>query len=89
MNKRLSSFILCLVLFSVLVTAFHHHDDSRLDHSDCATCAVAHHSLADLSASFADGTYQPPSFPAYFAPFVLTCAVSRYFPSPRNRAPPA
>jgi len=89
MHKRLAPYILCLLLLSALVTAFHHHDDSRLDHSDCATCAVAHHSTAELSLSFVDGTYQPPSYPSYFAPFILTSAVSRYFPSPRNRAPPA
>lgn len=49
MRKQLSLFILCLILFASVATAFHHHEDTA-DHGDCPICVVSHHQQATGSA---------------------------------------
>ena len=87
MIKRLSLFCVCLIMFSTLVVAFHHHDDG-CDHDDCPVCkASLHHQPADLAvliqvivSDFAEIEFFIPTTPSitktYFTPF-------------SSRAPPA
>ena len=77
-----------VMLYSVLLVAFHHHDDGQDHDDDCPICAVAHHRTADITITLPDVAYLPFSFPAYFAALVLTVAVTRFCHSPQNRAPP-
>lgn len=48
MLKRLSLLCICLIIFSTLVVAFHHHEDGD-DHDNCALCSAGlQHQSADL-----------------------------------------
>lgn len=87
MFKRLAIFLVCLLLFSFLVEAFHFHDNGD-DHADCPVC-VAHHQQSDSA-------YTPPPFEiqrdvaetVYSRP--VPAVVSKVFFTPaNNRAPPA
>ena len=49
MLKRLSLFCICLIMFTILSVAFHHHDDG-CDHEDCPVCSASlHHQPVDLA----------------------------------------
>jgi hypothetical protein len=51
MRNRLSLFCICLILFSALLVAFHHHDDGR-EHDDCPICSAGanlQHATVDLA----------------------------------------
>ncbi len=89
-GKRLWRFIALamsmVMLYSVLLVAFHHHDDG--DHDDCPVCAVAHHRTADVTITLPGVHYLPFTFPTLFAALVLAVAVTRFCHSPQGRAPP-
>jgi hypothetical protein len=87
MFKRLTLFCMCLVMFSVLIVAFHHHDDGA-DHDDCALCgATLQHQPADLAIPI------PVIHPDFVTTEFFTPATPRIvktFSTPfNNRAPPA
>jgi hypothetical protein len=86
MNKRLSIFIVCLLLFSSLLTAYHHHDGGQ-DHPNCSICAVANHYT---SALLSHPEFIPPSqliTTVEFPPFIQhSISITRY--SFHSRAPP-
>jgi hypothetical protein len=88
-HRRLIALALsALMLFSILLVAFHHHDDGQDHDDDCSVCAVAHHRTADITITLLDAAYLPFSFPACFATLVLAIAIIRFCHSPQNRAPP-
>lgn len=87
MRKQLSIFILFLLLFSLTVTALHHHDDAA-DHQDCPICVAGHNQPNSCPHQFKlefapsvspAGYHTPPSAVALAAPFTPA----------NNRAPPA
>ncbi len=43
--RRLSVLIAGLMLFAVMITGFHHHEDN-LPHADCSICVASDHSPA-------------------------------------------
>jgi hypothetical protein len=77
-----------VMLYSVLLVAFHHHDDGQNHDDDCPICTVAHHRTADITITLPAVAYLPFSFPAYFAALVLAIVVPCFCHSPQNRAPP-
>jgi len=87
MFKRLSSFFICLLIFSSLAVAFHHHDDGA-DHPDCSICVAVHHQadtgyvapVIDIQRLVAQTIHVQPAL----------AVVAKLFHSPANgRAPPA
>jgi len=87
MHKRLSIFIVCLLLFSTLLTAYHHHDGGQ-EHPDCSICAVAHH---QASALLKLPEFTPPS--RFFSVIEFPPLTQHFSSIPRfsfnSRAPPA
>ena len=87
MRRCLSTLLVCLLLCSALVTAFHHHEDGAA-HSDCPICVTGQHQpatqpeapAADIVLAFtaASFTLSNPIVPA-----------SHAFSPARSRAPPA
>jgi len=86
MRKGLSLFCLCIILFSTLVVAFHHHADGR-EHDDCLICTASlQHSHAviavvihNIQSDFAGIEFFTPTshvIETFFYPFI-------------SRAPPA
>ncbi len=88
MLKRFSLVLICLLLFSFVAEAFHHHDDGE-DHPDCAVCMAVVHHKADTSLSFLppeiriDLTGVIPVTPHY-----IFISKTPFTPA-NNRAPPA
>jgi|GEM_PF-983727 len=76
------------ILYSVLLVAFHHHDDGRDHDDDCPVCTVAHHSPAGATITAPCLTYLPFTFPACFAILALSIVVTRFCHTPQDRAPP-
>jgi len=87
MRKQLSLFILCLVLFSSVVTAFHHHDDAA-DHDDCPICVVSHHQQAAESLPVAFSVSRSYTIATWFLPALTILTAADYTPA-NNRAPPS
>ena len=87
MLKRLSLLCLGLMMFSVLVMAFHHHADGR-DHDDCPICnASLLHQPADLAIPI---HVIHPDFVKIEVITPTTDSTAKTFPTPFNRrAPPA
>jgi hypothetical protein len=87
MHKRLSLFLVILLLLSTLVEAFHYHDDGD-DHPECSICAATHQQ--------SDTGFTPPvceiqrhvTETVYVQP-VLAVASKTIFTPANNRAPPA
>ena len=77
-----------LMLLSILLAGFHHHDDGQDHDDDCPICTVAHHRTADITITLPGFIHLPFSFSTYFAALVLTIVVPRFCHSPQNRAPP-
>ncbi len=89
MLKRLSLFCICLMLFTTLVVAFHHHDDG-CEHDDCPICHTIvnlHHSTVDVAMpiivihqDFTRIEFVNPATPAF---------VKTFSPPVNSRASPA
>lgn len=86
-HKRLTAFLIVLLLVSAFVAVPHHHDDTgRL--RDCPLCLVNHHQHAASHAPIACGCipFIAKTIPAVPAPIIA----EQYFISLLNgRAPPA
>lgn len=87
MLKRLSLFCVCLIMFSTLVVAFHHHDDG-CDHDDCPVCmASLYHAPAEVPTPapivqpFFDRT-------VFFTPTTIGVIAETFFSPVGSRAPP-
>jgi hypothetical protein len=86
--RRFSALSLtALLLLSVLLGSFHHHNDEQ-DHPDCSICAVSHHQSA---APGHIPNYTPPALTC--APTVFATAtrisISAHRITSQSRAPPA
>jgi len=87
MLKRLSLFCICVIMFSAIVVAFHHHDDGD-DHEDCPVCSASlHHSPAvfvqpvqDIHQDFTKTEFFTPAIQKFVKTFSATV---------NCRAPPA
>jgi len=89
MHKRLSLFIICLLLVSSLLTALHHHDVAGGDHHDCPICAVSNHQAADCGQTFAFAPGTPSSRTSTQLQAVSSPVTSPCYSPANNRAPPA
>jgi hypothetical protein len=87
MRKQLSLLIICLILFSSVATAFHHHDDAA-DHGDCPICVVSHHQQATGSSPVAISISRSYTIVTWSLPAVTILTAAAYTPA-NNRAPPA
>lgn len=86
--RLLALFLSVLMLVSVLLGSFHHHEDEQ-DHPDCAVCAVAHHHSADEAVPPPLALSLPTASPALFVPVIPAVITTRIIHSQHNRAPPA
>jgi hypothetical protein len=92
LNKRFWHFIALtmsmIMLYSVLLVAFHHHDDEQDHDDDCPICAVTHHVTAVVAFTPPVSISLPFSILTLFIllplPIVTVCC--RF--SPQTRAPP-
>jgi hypothetical protein len=86
-SKRLTAFLILVLLLSTFAAVLHHHDTAADDH-DCSICLVRHHQHAAGQKTVAfDGV---PYFTEtiYSAPAsVITKKI--FVSSLKNRAPPA
>lgn len=87
MQKRLSTFFICLLLLSALASAFHHHDDGA-DHPECSICLAGHQQ--------SDAGYPAPGWVIQSQPVEIiharpvSASPAKTFRTPaNNRAPPA
>ncbi|GFE62639.1 hypothetical protein [Geobacter sp. AOG2] len=87
-SRRIAFVLSVLVLFSILLFAFHRHDDGQDHGDDCPVCAVAHHRAADIAITLSDVTHVPFTSPAYSIVLVIICAVAYFCRSTQSRAPP-
>lgn len=86
MRRSLSYLLICLLLCSALVTAFHHHEDGAA-HSDCSICLAGHHQPATESdAPTAAIAWQFTA--ATFTLPILIVPASHDFSPTQSRAPP-
>ncbi len=86
MLKRLSLLCICLMMFSIAVVAFHHHDDG-CDHDDCPVCnASLFHQPAVLSVPLQ--VIQPDVVNIEFLTPPTHSIVKTYSTPFNNRAPP-
>jgi len=86
MRKQLSIFILFLLLFSLTVTALHHHDDAA-DHQDCPICVASHNQSNDCPQPFRLD-FNPSVSPAGYHPPPSAVTLAAPFTPANNRAPP-
>jgi hypothetical protein len=87
MRKQFSLLIICLILFSSVATAFHHHEDAA-DHGDCPICTVSHHQQATGSAPVAISISRSYTIATWVVPVLPILTAADYTPA-NNRAPPA
>ncbi|HTP65823.1 MAG TPA: hypothetical protein VMJ66_10575 [Geobacteraceae bacterium] len=88
MLKRFSLILVCLLLFSFVVEAFHHHDDGE-DHPDCAVCMAVVHHKADTSFTFSPLEIQM-ELTGVIPVIAYVASISKNsFTPANNRAPPA
>lgn len=87
MRNRLAFFCICLILFSTLAVAFHHHDDG-CDHDDCVFCiASLQHSPAELTIPF--HLIQPDLANFEYLTTTTVSIVKAIYSCVKSRAPPA
>lgn len=87
MNRRFASLLLVCFSLSILVVAFHHHDDG-CDHDDCPICvAVLHHSPAEVAAPAIVVYLVFNSFDV-FIPSTLDVVTQTFSSTISSRAPP-
>lgn len=88
MLKRLSLFCICLLMFSTLAVAFHHHDDPG-DHDDCPLCCASfNHQPADLAVPV-PVIHWDFSKIGFFTPAIPGIVFKTFFTPFDGRAPPA
>jgi len=87
MRKQLSLFIICLLLFSSVATAFHHHEDAA-NHADCPICTVSHHQQATGSTAVVLSVLRTFTIATWLLPDFTFITAAAYTPA-NNRAPPA
>ncbi len=80
--------VFMVMLFTVLLFAFHHHEDEKNHESDCNICSVLHDRLADDLLQPKVISYLPFVFFICLAPLVLIVDFARYYQTQQNRAPP-
>lgn len=85
--SKLSLFILSLFLLSIIVIAFHHHDDGGCEHPDCPICVAWHHLPTANFNSALIVVYKHISI--YDAPEKLQLFTSLFPAFISSRAPPA
>ncbi len=87
MKKILQLLIALLVLFSLALAPFHHHDEGQ-SHTDCALCRLSQDVLGFFLLLFFVFLFSPVR-PRAFAPAAVKDYQSLYLSSKlRGRAPP-
>ncbi|MFZ4857672.1 MAG: hypothetical protein ACOYL3_14865 [Desulfuromonadaceae bacterium] len=87
MRKHLSLLIICLLLFSVVTTAFHYHDNDG-DHADCSICAVSHHQPVANNSPVVLSSVTTYTLATWRSPECIFISPDAYRPA-NDRAPPA
>ena len=86
-SKRLTAFLILVLLLSTFAAVLHHHDTAADDH-DCSICLVRHHQHAAGQKTVAfDGV--PHFTVAIYAAPAPVIAEKTFTSSQSNRAPPA
>lgn len=86
MRRSLSTLLVCLLLCSALVTAFHHHEDGAA-HSDCSICLVGHHQPATESDAPAVALAREFTAATFTRPILIAPTRHEFSPT-QSRAPP-
>jgi len=87
MLKRLSLFFVCLLLFSFVAEAFHHHDDGE-EHDDCPVCMAVVHNKADTGFTFAPPEIQRELTETIYVSPALATLPDTFFILELGRSPP-
>lgn len=86
MRRSLSTLLICLLLCSALVTAFHHHEDGAA-HSDCPICVAGQHQPA-VPPDAPSGVVRQEAAGAAFVASVTAQIAAIAFSPLQSRAPP-
>jgi len=86
-SKRLTAFLILVLLLSTFVAVVHHHDTTADDH-DCPICLVRHHQHATGQKAVAFDSVPHFTKTIYSAP-ALFITGKIFVSSLKDRAPPA
>jgi len=86
--QTVAGFMFGTVLFTLLLTVFHHHEDGNDHEQDCSICYTLHHRQSDAVVTAPVLNYLPLVLATFISTIFPFCHITRFSQSPENRAPP-